>query len=107
MHWIRGCAGCVCGQLVRVLGGAVADGAGDVKVFEPTVGLTIKTSQSENVLKFGQPPACCLPTARHEHNVVCFVWRRCAGGHRGYTTVPCSAEVYFVLDLNALCSMFV
>jgi hypothetical protein len=35
--------------------------------------------RSENVMKFKQPSARCLPIARHEHNVALLVWRRQPG----------------------------
>ena len=51
---------------------------GDGEAVEPTVGLTTRTALNETVVKFGKPPAGCLPTARHERNVALFVWWRCA-----------------------------
>ena len=43
------------------------------------VGLTTRTALSEKVMKFGQPPASCLPIAHYEHNVALLIWRRPPG----------------------------
>ena len=63
----------------------------DVK---PTVALTTRTALSSNVVKFGQRPAGCLPTARHERNVAFFVWRLQVRGPFALSLIKFSSQIY-------------